>query len=175
MGKHIQHHSQGSDTTDSSISPNSSPKREIISRQSPKSISSNTLSPKNQRYLTSPNSKSSKSNNGNSPKNVNELQYYQQSVSSAFSIATSEPDRERYNKQNEKQSLDDDDEQKMNITSIARISRNYNKRKYKEQQINGAEIAIDEQTKRNTKSSSSPKSAPKQTKTKKKGYFFESK
>lgn len=177
--KHIQHHSQGSDTTDSSISPNSSPKREIISRQSPKSISSNTLSPKNQRYLTSPNSKSSKSNNGNSPKNVNELQYYQQSVSSAFSIATSEPDRERYNKQNEKQSfnqsLDDDDEQKMNITSIARISRNYNKRKYKEQQINGAEIAIDEQTKRNTKSSSSPKSAPKQTKTKKKGYFFESK
>merc|ERR1712157_9814 len=144
-----------------------SPKREIISRQSPKSISSNTLSPKNQRYLTSPNSKSCKSNNGNSPKNVNELQYYQQSVSSAFSIATSESDRERYNKQNEKQ--------KMNITSIARISRNYNKRKYKEQQINGAEIAIDEQTKRNTKSSSSPKSAPKQTKTKKKGYFFESK
>merc|ERR1712045_498542 len=116
--KHIQHHSQGSDTTDSSISPNSSPKREIISRQSPKSISSNTLSPKNQRYLTSPNSKNSKLNNGNSPKNVNELQYYQQS---AFSIAASEPERERYNKQN--QVLDDDDEQKVNITSIARISR----------------------------------------------------
>merc|ERR1712154_575406 len=176
--KHIQHHSQGSDTTDSSISPNSSPKREIISRQSPKSISSNTLSPKNQRYLTSPNSKNSKLNNGNSPKNVNELQYYQQS---AFSIAASEPDREPYNKQNvEKQQfnqvLDDDDEQKVNITSIARISRNYNKRKYKDQPN---DIAIDEmnkqQTKRNTKSSSSPKSPPKQTKTKKKGYFFESK
>ena len=85
--EHIQQHSQGSESNSdvSMSSPNSSPKREIISRQSPKSISSNTLSPKNQRYLTSPNSKQSSSghhhqcnisNNGNSPKNLNELQYY---------------------------------------------------------------------------------------------------
>merc|ERR1711997_547177 len=69
--KHLslsQRQKQLSDCTDSSISP----KREIISRQSPKSVSS-TFSPKNLRYLVSPNSiklSQCSSNNGNSPRNT---------------------------------------------------------------------------------------------------------
>jgi hypothetical protein len=59
---HMQHHSHTSQTTDSTISPNLSPKRpEIVSRVSPKSVSSNskshslTTSPKKpQYYLNSP-------------------------------------------------------------------------------------------------------------------------
>merc|ERR1712244_193556 len=86
---------QQSDTTDSDISPNHSPKRtEIISRQSPKSISSksNTLSPKNMQYLQSPNSKQSGTcsvslNNGNSPRNV-PLQF-QQNISATSSMSGS--------------------------------------------------------------------------------------
>eukprot|EP01083_Nonionella_stella_P077616 212030_1 len=57
---HTQHHSRCSNTTDSTISPNLSPKRpEIVSRVSPKSVSSKshslTTSPKKpQYYLNSP-------------------------------------------------------------------------------------------------------------------------
>merc|ERR1719445_325737 len=75
---------------DSSVSP-SNKQREIISRQSPKSVSS-TFSPKNLRYLTSPaNSvKMGSLNNGNSVSPRSTPPAFQENVSATYSIISSE-------------------------------------------------------------------------------------
>jgi len=101
QGQHSQV-SNVSNCTDSMLSsaasvssPQSTPKREIVLQQSPKSVSSTAFSPK-QRYLQSPVSH----NNGNSPKNLHELHSYpqcypsnpsleyHQSLSSAYSMTS---------------------------------------------------------------------------------------
>merc|ERR1719225_1726271 len=88
--KHLsQRQKQISDHTDSSNSA-LSPKREIISRQSPKSVSS-TFSPKNLRYLVSPNSV--KMLNGNSPRNTpprNTPPAFVENVSATYSIISTD-------------------------------------------------------------------------------------
>jgi hypothetical protein len=169
--QHVQRHDHlQSDATDSDSSqnPSHSPKRvEIISRQSPKSISckSNTLSPKNMQYLHSPNSKKSlsvshHSNHGNSPRSV--PPQFQDNLSATYSSSSLSKGHNVENGQEE--------EEKVNVTSISRISRSYNKRKE-----NGGTLAMPSQPIHcgKTQKCSSPKSPP--TKTKKKGYFFESK
>eukprot|EP00484_Ammonia_sp_Unknown_P016704 CAMPEP_0197042474 /NCGR_PEP_ID=MMETSP1384-20130603/18837_1 /TAXON_ID=29189 /ORGANISM="Ammonia sp." /LENGTH=572 /DNA_ID=CAMNT_0042473581 /DNA_START=133 /DNA_END=1851 /DNA_ORIENTATION=- len=224
--KHLPQHSQTSESTESSlISPNSTPQRDIISRSSPKSVSSNTLSPKNQQYLSSPHSHSQiSSNNGNSPKNLNELESYpleyaqSRSMTSTFSVSTTSVDAadtmgehamshhiSSHNKQNAVDKMqfaqileaqqahhqDYMDEHKVNHSAVPRISRSYNKRKYSQNatipaqnsglmimQMSEPAATSSSRTASNSSSSSAPsKRSPKAeaSKTKKKGYFFETK
>jgi len=178
--KHLslsQRQKQLSDCTDSSISP----KREIISRQSPKSVSS-TFSPKNLRYLVSPNSHSVKMNNGNCQSPRSTPPAFQENVSATYSIistgTTDAEDLSCHNSVNAVE-LSHDENERMNakVTNIARISRSYNKRR--ENGVHAGLHCILPTTSNSgnggkTKSSLSPKSVP--VKTKKKGYFrFESK
>jgi len=137
-------------SNDSSVSP----KREIISRQSPKSVSS-TFSPKNLRYLVSPNSiKLSSCNNGNSPRNTPPA--FVENVSATYSIiSTDAEDLSHHNSVNTVSDVMTDDEHQgmcSKVTNICRISRGYNKRRE-----NGNKYKNNGQ---------SPKSAPPKTKKK---------
>merc|ERR1712129_400182 len=128
-------------------------KREIISQQSPKSVTSSTFSPKQLRYLSSPNSvKMGSLNNGNSVS--------PRSLESGYSIASSE-DESCHNSVNTMS----DSESSMSVSSrsLSRISRSYNKRRE-----NGIHCVLPSHESGN-KTKQSPKSAP-ASKTKKKGY-----
>jgi len=132
-------------------------KREIISQQSPKSVTSSTFSPKQLRYLQSPpNSvKMGSLNNGNSVS--------PRSLESGYSIASSE-DESCHNSVNTMS----DSESSMSVSSrsLSRISRSYNKRRE-----NGIHCVLpSHESSGSNKTKQSPKSAP-ASKTKKKGYF----
>jgi len=207
--KHVQQHSNSQHsvaTMDSSHS-QESPKREIISRTSPKSVSagSTTISP-NQRYLNSPHSQLTPNGTPHGtpktyPATTGPVQF-QQSIS--YSTGSSQPDSViimSHNNQNnvELEYIDDEQHhevsrqyhhQQQPMVTMKRISRGYNQRKFslkdrepehpaltipqnvvamamdREQQTAHRQVTISKRR--------SPRS-PTGTKTKKKGYFFESK
>jgi len=181
--KHAQQLSQHSSV--------STDKQEIVSRTSPKSVSGGGQG--QQRFLNSPNHTPKTSSAGGS------LQFHQ---SVSYSTNSSAPDSVQlvmsHNGQNsvEKQQLSEliDEEQlalqRSKVTSMPRISRGYNKRKYKEMPHNCVALPLDDNVSASRQSQShshshgrrSGASSPKRTsprspgtKTKKKGYFFESK
>jgi len=144
LKQHQQHsNSQSSVGTDSSSHSSGSPKREIISRTSPKSVStgSTSVSP-NQRYLNSPHSQlTPNSTPHGTPKTypaTNGQLQFQQSVSySRGSTESSQPDSViimSHNNQNNVELEYIDDEQRHDVhqqpmVTMKRISRGYTRRK----------------------------------------------
>jgi len=163
--KHVQQHSNSQNsvaTTDSSSHSQESPKREIISRTSPKSVStgSSSVSP-NQRYLNSPHSQlTPNSTPHGTPKTypaTNGPVQFQQSIS--YSTGSSQPDSViimSHNNQNnvELEYIDDEQHHDVNhhsmphhqqpMVTMKRISRGYNKRKFnlKDRELDHANLAV---------------------------------
>jgi len=188
--KHAQQLSQHSSHSSSALT--DSPKQEIVSRTSPKSVSGHSSGTNGQqRFLNSPHHTPKTSTGGS-------LQFHQ---SVSYSTASSAPDSVQlvmsHNGQNsvEKQQFSElmSEEQlarqQSKVTSMPRISRGYNKRKYKEMPQSCVALPLDDNVSRHSggsrhsqsqathSSHSSKRSSPRSpgTKTKKKGYFFESK
>jgi len=207
--KHVQQHSQNSVATTDSSTSQESPKREIISRTSPKSLStgSSSVSP-NQRYLSSPHSQlTPNSTPHGTPKTypaTNGPVQFQQSIS--YSTGSSQPDSVIIMSHNHQNNVEleyiDDEAHHQPMVTMKRISRGYNKRKFslkdREQERpqlmmaqnvrtmdRSADRIVDREPRRQSGSHGQHRQAtltkrstsrsPTGTKTKKKGYFFESK
>merc|ERR1719216_371473 len=205
--KHVQQHSQNSVATTDSSTSQESPKREIISRTSPKSVStgSSSVSP-NQRYLNSPHSQlTPNSTPHGTPKTypaTNGPVQFQQSIS--YSTGSSQPDSVIIMSHNHQNNVEleyiDDEAHHQPMVTMKRISRGYNKRKFslkdreqeRPQQLmmtqnvrtmdRSTERIVDHEPRRQSGSHGhrqvtkrSTSRSPTGTKTKKKGYFFESK
>merc|ERR1719461_1090619 len=175
----------------SSCASSSSGTDEIVSKQSPKSVVSSNGGMGSQRFLHSPNSTPKRESLGGSLSFHQSVSYSTASNQSAVTEVLS------HNARNSVNSVElMEDEQvaiaQAKVTSMSRISRGYNKRKYKEMpspqilyHCNSEQresLSVSSQNGRRSQSGRSsfaseskrsPRSPP--TKTKKKGYFFESK
>jgi len=167
---------------------------EIVSKQSPKSVSNGGMGMGGQRFLHSPNSTPKRESLGGS------LSFHQSVSYSTASSAVTEV--MSHNAQNSVELMEDEQVAiaQAKVTSMSRISRGYNKRKYKEmpqmphncvalpmEEHHNQRQSLSSQNGRRSQSgrssfvseskrssaSRSPRSPG--TKTKKKGYFFESK
>jgi len=197
--KHVQRHSASSEaTTDSALSGHSrrSPKAEIISRTSPKSVSEGSPKRSSPKYLVSP----SHSQLTPSSTPTTHPVAFQQSIS--YSTGSSQPDSVIIMNHNSHNNVEleyiDDDEQQHPTVNMKRISRGYNKRNFTLREHRDRERATepmpetagalsvdrDARTPRSIsrrQNGSAKRGSPRAaattttTKTKKKGYFFESK